>query len=914
MAVADSPRNPVRAHILIVEDVAADAELATRALRKALGPCAVLRVESEAELVRGLHEFAPDVVLSDHSLPQFTAMDTLRVVRRERPGTPVIIVTGSLDEETAAAYIKAGAVDYVVKQRLHRLGPAVRRALALRQALQDAAEAEAELRRSERRFRKLVEYASDVVTLLDATGRIVYSSESLNPTLGYAPGEKTGHSVFELIHPEDRTAAEPLFREVLQQPERVVRVDLRVQHRDGSWREVEVVAVNRLQDAAVGAIVVNYHDVTERKRAEEQLRRTTGFLTQAQAVAQIGSWEWDIGSDVITWSDETYRIFGAAPAAGPISYERYLALIHPEDRDAVSETVRRALETREPFEIDHRITRPDGGVRFLYGRGAVVCDRTGRSVRLIGAVLDITARKEAEEALRRANDSLQAVIQSAPLAILSLDPEGIVQTWNPAAERLFGWTANEVIGRMAPIVPDELEEECRATRRRVMQGERLTGLDLVRKVKDGTSVTVNRFVAPLHDADGRATGIIALLEDVTGVKRLQQQFFQAQKMEAVGRLAGGVAHDFNNLLTAILGSNDLLVETLPADHPGREEALETRKAALRAADLTRQLLAFSRQQVMAQRVLSLNDVVADMDRMLRRLLGEDIDLRTLLRDDVGAVRADSGQLEQVVMNLAVNARDAMPTGGTLTIETANMSLDETYAMEHSGVVPGAYVMLAVSDTGTGMDAATKTQVFEPFFTTKPKGKGTGLGLATVYGIVKQSGGYIWVYSEPGQGTTFKIYLPRVDAPIDAPVAAAITTGSLRGSETILVVEDQEQVRRLTSRMLEARGYRVLVAASGDAALRLVEQLEARPVGEGAVEHIELLVTDVVMPGMSGREVALLLAPAHPQMKVLYVSGYPDESVVHHGVLEPGAAFLQKPFTAEALARKVREVLDAARGP
>jgi signal transduction histidine kinase len=264
-----------------------------------------------------------------------------------------------------------------------------------------------------------------------------------------------------------------------------------------------------------------------------------------------------------------------------------------------------------------------------------------------------------------------------------------------------------------------------------MRGERLAERELVRKRKDGTSVTVNRVAAPLHDADGRAIGILGLIEDVTGVKRLEQQLIQAQKMEAVGRLAGGVAHDFNNLLTAILGSNDLLVETLPADHPGRVEALETRQAALRAAELTRQLLAFSRQQVLAPRVVSLNDVVANMERMLRRLLGEDIELRMVLRDDIGAVRADPGQLEQVVMNLAVNARDAMPAGGTLTIETANMSLDETYATEHSVVVPGAYVMLAVSDTGTGMDADTKARIFEPFFTTKPKGKGTGLGLATV---------------------------------------------------------------------------------------------------------------------------------------------------------------------------------------
>jgi PAS domain S-box-containing protein len=895
----------------VVEDREHDAELMMRELHKAGIACTSLRVQDEAGLRRALQAFAPDIVLADHALPQFTAQDALRLVHLERPFTPVVIVTGSLDEETAADYIKAGATDYVVKERLHRLGPAVRRALALRQALKDAADAEAALTRSEQRFRKLVEHSSDAVTLLDAGGRVTYSSQTVGATLGYTAGERVGQSVFAMIHAEDRPAAESLFRELLEQPERIARADLRVQHKDGSWRDLEFVAVNRLADAAVGAMVVNFHDVTERKRTERELRRTMEFLSHAQAVAHIGSWEWDITSDVVTWSDETFLIFGVVPAAGKVSYERYLALIHPEDRDTVAGAIRRTLESHEPFDIDHRIIRPDGGLRFLYGRGGLVSDSAGRPARLIGAVLDITGRKEAEEALRRANDSLEAIIQSSPLAILSLDSDGHVQSWNPAAERLFGWTATEVTGKLLPIVPDGKEEEFRAARRRVMQGEPLTGVELVRRRKDGTAVTVNLIAAPLHDADGHVMGILALIEDVTGVKRLEQQFFQAQKMEAVGRLAGGVAHDFNNLLTAILGSTDLLLEMLPPDHPGREEANETRKASLRAADLTRQLLAFSRQQVLAPRVLSLNGVVADMDKMLRRLIGEDVQLDSVLAEDTGAVRADPGQLEQVVMNLAVNARDAMPKGGRLTIETANVTLDETYATAHPVVVPGAYVMLAVSDTGTGMDVETLARVFEPFFTTKPKGRGTGLGLATAYGIVKQSGGYIWVYSEPGRGTTFKVYLPRVTAPLEAPSAPAVATGSLRGSETILVVEDQEEVRRLTRKMLEARGYHVLVAASGHEALQLGKQLETLRLVERHGKDIDLLVTDVIMPGMSGRELGLLLASPHPRMKVLYVSGYTDESIVHHGVLEPGVAFLQKPFTAEMLARKVREVLDSS---
>jgi two-component system, cell cycle sensor histidine kinase and response regulator CckA len=888
--------------VLLVEDVEDDAELMLHELRRAGVACASARVQSEAELTRALHAFTPDIVLSDHSLPQFTARDALRVVQRERPGTPVIIVTGSLDEETAAEYIKAGASDYIVKHRLHRLGPAVRRVMALCQAQREAADAAEARARSEQRFRKLVEFSSDVITLLDGGGAILYSSQSLNPTLGYGAGELTGHRVFELVHPDDRPLAERLFHQVAQNAGRTARADLRLRHKDGSWRDLEVVAVNHLGDPAVDAIVVNYRDVTERKRAEEQLRQTTTFLSHAQAFAHIGSWEWDIARDVITWSEETYRIFGLTPAAGPIALDQYLALIHPGDRDTVASAVREALERGASFEIDHRIVHPDGSVHFLHGRGGVVPGPAGGPTRMTGTVLDITARKQAEVALREANSYLHTLIESSPLAISSINPDGTVRTWNAAAEHLFGWSAAEVLGKPISIVSGQKLEECAALRQRVMGGESLSGVELVRSKKDGTLVTVNLCAAPLRDADGRVTGVLALIDDVTGVKRLEQQVFQAQKMEAVGRLAGGVAHDFNNLLTAILASTDLLLETLPADHPGREEAQETRKAALRAADLTRQLLAFSRQQVLAPRVLDLNEIVANLDKMLRRLIGDDVELRTALAPALGAVRADPGQLEQVIVNLAVNARDAMPTGGTLTIETANVALDESYAMTHTVVQAGPYVLLAVSDTGTGMDAGTKARMFEPFFTTKPKGKGTGLGLATVYGIVKQSGGYIWVYSEPGRGATFKIYLPRVDAPVQPTPPAVTTTGSLQGSETILVVEDQEEVRKLTRRVLEARGYRVLVAASGHEALRVAEQHEG---------PLHLLVTDVVMPGMSGREVGLLLAHARPGMKVLYLSGYTDESIVHHGVLAPGVAFLQKPFTAEVLARKVREVLESA---
>jgi signal transduction histidine kinase len=383
--------------------------------------------------------------------------------------------------------------------------------------------------------------------------------------------------------------------------------------------------------------------------------------------------------------------------------------------------------------------------------------------------------------------------------------------------------------------------------------------------------------------------------------QLEEQFRQAQKMEAVGRLAGGIAHDFNNLLTVIAGYAQLALESVPASEPLAGHLAEVKKAADRASELTRQLLAFSRRQVLTVQVTNLNAIVAGMEKMLRRLIGEDIDLETRLAPDLASVRTDPGQIEQIIMNLAVNARDAMPAGGKLTLETRNVELDASYASSHATVVPGPYVLLAVSDTGVGMDDELLSHIFEPFFTTKEQGKGTGLGLAMVYGTVKQSSGYIWAYSAKGKGTTFKIYLPRAEKTEEEAGERRAEEHPPSGAETILLVEDEAGVRGLAQRVLEQYGYRVLVAQHGEEALRLLGKHDG---------PIHLLVTDVVMPGISGRELAEALRLSKPDLKVLYMSGYTDEAIVRHGVLEEGVQFLQKPFTPQGLAHKVRQVLDA----
>jgi PAS domain S-box-containing protein len=527
----------------------------------------------------------------------------------------------------------------------------------------------------------------------------------------------------------------------------------------------------------------------------------------------------------------------------------------------------------------------------------------GRRARFT-VISDVTARREAEEM----RSLLAAIVHSSNDAVVSKQLDGIITSWNHAAESLFGYAAAEAVGQpISMVIPaDRLPEE-RELIARVSNGERIEQYETVRLRRDDTLVSVAISLSPILDAAGKVIGVSKTARDLSAQHKAEQalrsaeeQLRQAQKMEAVGRLAGGIAHDFNNILSVILSYSDLILEQLKSPDPLVADVGEVRKAALRAAELTRQLLVFSRQQVIAPKVLDLNEVVTSVDRMVARILGEDIELVSLPGAHLGRVLADRNNVEQVIMNLVVNARDAMPIGGKLTIETGNVHLDTEYAREHPGATPGPHVMLAVSDTGVGMDRATQARVFEPFFTTKEVGKGTGLGLSTVFGIAQQSGGSVWVYSEPGKGTTFKVYFPIVDADLDTggPTAAPAT---LSGTETILLVEDQEQVRAVAHAILKRSGYRVLVAQHAAEALLLCEVRS---------EPIHLLLTDVVMPHMSGAELAKRAVAERPELKVLYMSGYTDDSVVRHGILESEMAFLQKPFTPETLTRKVREVLNA----
>jgi signal transduction histidine kinase/sensor domain CHASE-containing protein/ActR/RegA family two-component response regulator len=532
---------------------------------------------------------------------------------------------------------------------------------------------------------------------------------------------------------------------------------------------------------------------------------------------------------------------------------------------------------------------------------------------------EIAERKRTEDALRKSEERYRAFVQQSSEGIWCYEAEqpipitltadeqveffhryGYLAECNDAMAHMYeASSAEELIGaRVNDLLP--LDEDNRQYLMAfINSGYRMVDAETHEVDKHGHQrYFLNNLVGVVEN--GFLLRAWGSQREITERKLLEQQLLQSQRMEAVGRLAGGIAHDFNNLLTAIIGYSDLMLMDSNGNQAARSSAEEIKKAGQRAAGLTRQLLAFSRKQVLQPKVIELNAVVEDMDKMLRRLIGEDLELITVLEESRGRVKADPGQIEQVIMNLAVNARDAMPRGGKLTIETADIELDDLYIRQHMEVEPGPYVLLAVSDTGHGMDKETQSHIFEPFFTTKEPGQGTGLGLATVYGIIRQSGGNIWVYSEPGQGTTFKVYLPRVEDEADICEAQACRKELCQGSETILLVEDEVSVRRLASEILQMNGYRVFEAGRGSEAIEICER-----------EHgpINMMVTDVVMPRMSGPQLADHLAEVRPDMKVLYMSGYTDGSIINHGVLASGTAFLQKPFTPASLLNKVREILN-----
>lgn len=650
-------------------------------------------------------------------------------------------------------------------------------------------------------------------------------------------------------------------------------------------------------------------DITERKRVEEALQESEERYRTILKNIEDGYYETDLPGNLTFFNDSLCRMLGySKDEMMGMGNKQYT---DEENRKKLFEAFNEVYRTGEPAKgFDWQVFRKDG--RKLFGEVSVslVKDSKGQPIGFRGIARDITERKQAEEALRTEKERFQTLLENAPFGVIMIDKQGIFRYVNSKFIELFGYDLNDIPNgkewfRKAYADPDyrhQVIETWINDSNTSRPGEKVPRIFTVH-CKDETKKIIRFITVQLGTGE-----YLLSCEDITLVQlaeeekaALAEQLRQSQKMEAIGRLAGGIAHDFNNLLTVIRGYSQLSLLELKAEDKLRENIEEVQRATQRATDLTRQLLAFGRRQIMEMKVLDLNALLKDLDKMLHRVIGEDIKLTYLLSDEIGKIRVDPGQMEQVILNLAVNARDAMPSGGKLTIETSNAELDEAYAHTHIGSKPGRYVMLSVSDTGVGMTPEIRERAFDPFFTTKEKGKGTGLGLSTCYGIVKQSGGNIWAYSEPGRGTTFKIYFPQADESLKEAKEEDKTVEILKGTETILAVEDEIEVRKLVAEILKGQGYRVIEASDGEEAIKVAQK--------NSGNKIHLLLTDVVMPGMSGRELAEMLAPQHPGLRILYMSGYTDNAIVNHGVLDEGVNYIQKPFTLDALARKVREVLD-----
>lgn len=755
-------------------------------------------------------------------------------------------------------------------------------------------------------FGEFLNALPDAALVIDASARIALSNARAAELLGLPLEELAGMPVGSLFHDGARFASHlrgKLAEHAAHSGEgtrewTALRSDggplpVDVEHRsvvlDGKW-----------------LLLVVVRDMTDRKRVEDELRKSEERLRQAVRLSQIGIFDHDHRTDTHYWSSRQREMYGW-PENEPVTVPTFLARLHPDDREAIAVCIRRAHDPAGDgsFDVEHRIIRSDGEIRWIATRSATLFGDEGgarRPLRTVGASADFTERKQTEEVRER----LAAILDATPDLVGIADPSGKLLYFNRSARQFMGIDPGDDLSkrRVADRVPDAMRKLVLETaipaaiRDGVWTGETAV-LD-----KEGREVPFSQVVLAHKGRDGQVAFLSTVARDLSREKTLEAQFLQAQKMEAIGRMAGGVAHDFNNLLSVILGFAGLAFDNLPADHPSRADIEEVKRAGERAAELTRQMLAFGRKQVLRPRVVDVNEVLSGMAPMMQRLIGEHIELVAKLATDLGRIKADPNHLEQVMLNLVVNARDAMPEGGTLTLETRNVLLDESYARARLETRPGPYVMVAVSDTGVGMDSATEARIFEPFFTTKEPGEGTGLGLSMVFGIVKQSGGDISVESELGRGTTFKLCFPRTDEAARVESSAPQQPPVTSDGATVLLVEDESQLRKLVATVLRGSGYNVLVASGPIEALALAHREKA---------PIDLLLTDVVMPQMSGKKLAVLLTAERPETRVLYTSGYSENEGGQPG--PPGSSlgkdvhFLPKPITPASLLAMVRRVLE-----
>jgi two-component system cell cycle sensor histidine kinase/response regulator CckA len=923
-------------NVLLIDDDEDDYILTRDLLSEVkLGKYALDWASSYDEGLKAIKRREHHVCLVDYRLGERSGVQLIREVWAARLTTPMILLTGQGNHDVDIEAMKAGATDYLVKDQTPTalLERTIRYAVELNtercraeEALGDYARRQAvvaEIGRLALMGGELDILFAEIVSLVARTLGVEYckilellpEGESLiiKAGVGWKEAPAGGHVTVS-------AGKESQAGFTLLSNEPVVVEDMRIETRfsdssllhdhavlsgmsviiRGRERPYGVLGVHttsqrKFADDDVSFLLAVANVLAEaigRKYSEDELRQSEARFRRVVDSNMLGIISWARSGEITEGNDAFLKMVGYTRedlAAGRMLWTE----MTPPQYHKLDEKI---LEDLDAFGIcetyEKEYIRKDGScVPILLGCAMLEGDKQ----RGVGFVLDISARKKAEESLRQSESQFRALFENALDAVLIANDEGVYLDANPAACELLGVSYNELIGRtLYDFVGQDDRTETSRSWEEFLKAGAMRGVFRLQR-PDGKALEVD-YSATANFLPGRH---LALLHNVTERRTLEEQLRQSQKLESVGMLAGGIAHDFNNLLTVITGYSELTLRRLDKDDPLARNIEEIEKAADRATSLTRQLLAFSRKQVLQPKVLDLNAVIMNIEKMLGRLVGEDMELRTLPGAGLGQVKADPGQIEQVILNLVVNARDAMPRGGKIIIETGNVYLDEAYALRHIAVQPGRYAMLAVTDTGHGIDAETMKYLFEPFFTTKEQGKGTGLGLSTVYGIVKQSGGNIWVYSEVGVGTSFKIYLPRVDEQVTEKDADTPLPNSARGTETILLAEDEEMVRNLARDSLKMYGYTVLEAASAEEALLISQRHKGT---------IHLVLTDVVMPRMSGKQLAEQLERSRPDTPVLYMSGYTDQAIVHNGILDEDISFIGKPFTPDALALKVSEVL------
>ena len=761
-----------------------------------------------------------------------------------------------------------------------------------------------------RERRALSDHAPDFLLLLDLDGTILAANR---PFPDLSMEQMIGHRIASLLPIRFRKDLNTCLKRVL---DRKIQDRCEIEYRTENGRiwSLEVRVAPVLTEPGLSALAVSCSNVTEQRHTIRALKRSEAryrslIETQTEFIVR-----W-LPDGTHTFVNDAYCRFFDQPRDAILGTSLFQR-VHERDRDTLRAKIA-GLSAAKPTAMDeHRVVPADGVVYWQEWMDQGIFDEEGVLVEIQSVGRDISERRRAEEQLRQSEERYLLLTEAISDVIWTMDLDQQITYVSPSVRRLLGYEPGEVPGLdlsqllapgSFPLARDTLLEELRFEQEIETGNSRTRTLDLELVHKNGAPLWCEVKMTLLRDDQGRPKAVLGVARDISSWKDAQEALVEseerlrrAQRLEAVGQLAGGIAHDFNNLLTVIIGNVELMARELSPRDELRGQIDEVSKAARRAASLTRQLLAFSRKQMMVPEVLTFNTVVCDMTNMLRRLVGENIELETELEPELDWVKADPSQLELVLVNLAVNARDAMPDGGRLTIETANVRLDPSFSDGNYEVIEGPYSMLAVTDTGRGIPTHDQSRIFEPFFTTKEVGKGTGLGLSTVYGIVKQSGGYIWVDSEPSKGTRFRIYLPRIGEADTHERPADELEGQSPGTENILLVEDEDGVRALACKILENSGYHVIAAENGAQALRILD---------GMQEPLHMLLTDVVMPGLSGAKLAEAALAARPDLKVLFVSGHSDDVLTHHGELDPETNFLEKPFTPDALANKVRQVLD-----